>query len=256
MILNTFDLEDLYHRVNEHEHKKAHNPRHLTLLAEGDSYFSIGGFTSNLLMAIDKELTAKGWEVLIVNTSHPGAITHTLNDFNGLVRIAKWDACLLSVGGNDLIDLIQNCLPSGNIDKVWPKIQEKLLALRDMLPAKVPVIANGYNAIGTQRVAHFLQAGPWAGSRLADCGVPKTEHDRIVNEALRQFNIKLKALEVEGIYVANDTLYTLALPTWPDSVWKWAKTTVWRNEIHPSFEGYKILASMHWVPTIMRLCMK
>ncbi len=104
-------------------------------LAQGDSWFSIGAFppafTSNLPVEMRFEK-----HVVIVNCARPGAELQHMTDttsnpaFVGLLtgRLAmKWDAILISGGGNDLIDAARTG-PAAPIDK-------RLLLKADERPA-------------------------------------------------------------------------------------------------------------------------
>ena len=262
MILNPTNNER-YEILDEYIGLRSSSPHNtLMILAEGDSHFSIGGMTSNILMAVDKELTRKGWNVLIANASCPGDTTRDVGSYDGLLYLADWDACLLSIGGNDLIEALpqivtpnQHAKPYVNIQSMWGSVEEKL---NSMITAfhlhypKAPVLLNGYCAIGTQRKSALFQAGPWAGPQLAALGIDETFHDATVNEALRQFNGNLSALAGGRKVAAINTLYALPIPTWSDSLWKKGGNWAWRNEIHPSIQGYNVLASMYWVPTLLR----
>ena len=85
---------------------------HGKCLAQGDSWFSIGslppGLTTNVLAQLELSRS-----VAIVNCARPGAVLHHMTDTctdREFVRLLtgplahKWNAILLSGGGNDLID--------------------------------------------------------------------------------------------------------------------------------------------------------
>lgn len=83
-------------------------------LAQGDSWFSIGGFTTNMLTPL-----ALSQSAVAVNCAHPGwemvrmVDARRAPDFVNLLlgRVAEqWDAILLSGGGNDVIDFLRTPL--------------------------------------------------------------------------------------------------------------------------------------------------
>ncbi|MBM3394897.1 MAG: hypothetical protein FJY37_09745 [Betaproteobacteria bacterium] len=90
------------------------------LLAEGDSWFSMGGVpVENLLFELDFPSPA-----IVVNIAEPGDDIVRMADpkrvklfqrLVGLGRFAyKWDAILLSGGGNDFIDQASEILRTGD----------------------------------------------------------------------------------------------------------------------------------------------
>ena len=210
-------------------------------LAEGDSWFSIGGWTGNLLMALDDAHT------LIVNCASPG---DRLNDMGrGLFSramaradgVAAWDAVLLSGGG---YDLLANCAefvvpdPAGTIDydamldtlvRIEREIERLLILCRTGQPG-VPVFMHTYDHPPVSRRWWFWQLGPWVSPVLRAACIDRTRWDglaammidnlveRLVAVAKRWDGVTL--VDTRGCLLASD----------------------WRNELHPNLIGYHELA--------------
>lgn len=210
-------------------------------LAEGDSWFSLGGWTGNLLMALDDEQT------LIVNCASPG---DTLDDMGrglfsrALARadgVAPWTAVLLSGGGNDLL---ANCAefivpdPAGPIDYdamlgtlAWVEREiERLLILCRAGQPGVPVFMHSYDHPPVSRRWWFWQLGPWVSPVLRAACIDRARWDglaammidnlveRLVAVAQRWDGVTL--VDTRGCLLASD----------------------WQNEIHPKTIGYHELA--------------
>src|SRR5258706_7948583 len=96
------------------------------ILAEGDSWFSIGAIpSSNLLF----ELRFEKWTV-ILNLAYPGDTVAHMSELASNIDLVhvlaakrfnyKWDAILLSGGGNDIVDVASTLVldqPSGDPTK-------------------------------------------------------------------------------------------------------------------------------------------
>lgn len=223
------------------------------LLAEGDSWFSLGGATSNLLMSLDRA------DSLIVNCASPG---DELGDcaaiggdtFAALLAptdgIPKWDAVLLSAGGNDLARRCGECIRhrlvhgdliySGHIDRdalteLLSDIESHLIRFLRICQAGqpgVPVICHTYDYPPVHRRWWPWAFGPWIAPVLREASVPREAWSDIVMEMMNALAERYHrvANEYPALHVV-DSLGEL-LPT------------EWRNEIHPSPAGYAHLARL------------
>lgn len=241
-----------------------HADRHLTealldprwrrrLLAEGDSWFSIGGITSNLLMCLDRA------DTLIVNCASPGdalADSRAIggDTFAALLAptdgIPEWDAVLLSAGGNDLIrrcgEFVRTRAESGGLiytsrvdrdvlTEVLSDIESDLIRFLRICQAGqpgVPVVAHTYDYPPADRRWMPWSFGPWIAPVLREARVPREAWSDIVMEMMNALAERYHrvANEYPALHVV-DSLGEL-LPT------------EWRNEIHPSPTGYAHLARL------------
>ena len=229
------------------EHRRAIGDPVRVYLAEGDSWFSIGGLTSNLLQALD------GHDTLIVSCAMPGDTIRKMsalgNEPFALLLEPEhgtdWDAVLLSAGGNDLLADIGCMISQGNLDN-------------DLVDSVLDGIELGYQAmVGTVRRHHdcpihchtydypvsdprggWFRLGPWIGDKLTACGIPENRHDQIITDLIDALAERLRRV---ADLTVHDTRGTLDPGTWS----KWRSQKHWRNEIHPSFDGYRRLAA-HW----------
>jgi lysophospholipase L1-like esterase len=213
-------------------------------LAEGDSWFSIGGATSNLLIALDDP------DTLIVSCAYPGDTLRNMAQMGNepfLMLLtpwygAIWDGVLLSAGGNDVL---------GNISRLVNRdglILNRVVSLLDDIEAgylrltrsvaieqRCPVYAHTYDYPVSDPHGGFWRLGPWVGDKLLAAGIDVDRHDEIISDlidlmASRLYRIPgLKVQETRGILQRH----------------RWGMIggqKHWRNEIHPSKSGYDLLA--------------
>lgn len=210
-------------------------------LAEGDSWFSIGGLTGNLLMALDDDNT------LIVNCASPGdtlpemgrgAFARVLATTHG---VPPWDAVLLSGGGNDLLQACRHFVvpdPAGPVDydalvSMLNGIESHLVRLlvlcRSGQPG-VPVYVHTYDHPPVSRRWWFWQAGPWVSPVLQMAGIDRSRWD------------SLAAMLIDSL---AERLHRIAM-SWPGLTVVETRGQLmaqdWHNEIHPKFVGYHELA--------------
>lgn len=214
------------------------------LLADGDSWFSIGGWTGNLLQPLDDGL------VLIVNCAYPGdelADSRAIgnDEFAALLAptdgIAQWDGVLLSAGGNDVIkaagDFVcgraeEGYLDRSALDEVLDAYERQLIRFLRLCHAAqpgVPVFCHTYDYPPVARRWHFWHIGPWLAPIFRAHDIPRGDWHAIsvsiIDElAERMFN------------VAGDWPVLTVVDT-RDHL----GTSDWRNEIHPSVRGYAVL---------------
>lgn len=243
------------------------------ILAEGDSWFSLGGIpTSNLLFSLRFRKST-----LIINCAQPGdtirrmgvlAQDRALRD--ALTAGVAWDLILLSGGGNDLIDEADEillspqkrqaspgvgpgdyCDPSA-IDNLVRTVQEgyrAIVALRDAPGSTArgkPILTHTYDYITPRNApARFLlipMLGPWLYRALIEAAVPQPDWrgvsdyltDRLAEAILA---LRTGAHALPDFYVV-DTRGTLSRAKTGEV----GESGDWMNEIHPSIDGYKKLA--------------
>ncbi|MGA8055202.1 MAG: hypothetical protein WCA12_15335, partial [Burkholderiales bacterium] len=237
------------------------------ILAEGDSWFSIGAIpSSNLLWDLELERQAA-----IVNIAYPGDV---------IVRVAamarnpdlrtmlvderrgwQWHAILLSGGGNDLIDAADRVVrlpasPSTDADDYIDKARladlvrnvqrnyRQIVALRDSgWNRQVPIVTHTYDyATPRNSGAKFFGAiglaGPWLHRAFEVIGVPKRVRVALADRLLDALSEAILALgrELPAFHVV-ETRRTLvrADPAARD------ESGDWLNEIDPNATGYRKL---------------
>lgn len=243
------------------------------ILAEGDSWFSIGAIpSSNLLF----ELRFEKWTA-ILNLAYPGdTIAHMseLASNSDLVRVLatknfnyKWDAILLSGGGNDIIDVAgtlvlnqpsgdpkepSSYIDTGRLTTILKEIQAgytRIVELRDAVDSQckgVPIIVHTYdyptprNAPATFLVAPV--AGPWLYKAFAGKGVDPTLQqgatDYLINrlaESLHELTTGDNALSNFHVVRTCGTLIRAESEA--------GNSNDWLNEIHPNHDGYRKISS-------------
>lgn len=214
-------------------------------LAEGDSWFSFGGATSNLLMALDTN------DTLIVSCASPGDTMRNINTMGNSAfwRMlsprfgAKWDGVLLSAGGNDLLGDVSRVLLGGNINRELLAMTVEDIAagyrrivrmVRDY--SGCPVHAHTYDYPVSDPYGGWFRAGPWIGDKLLAYGVPYNRHDDIITDLIDALASKLHV--IDGLTI-HDTRGTLEPGVWRKIGWQ----KHYRNEIHPTVAGYRKLAA-------------
>lgn len=242
------------------------------ILAEGDSWFSMGGIpTSNLLF----NLKFNGF-VIVVNCARPGDTIRRIGKIAKNPNLKKamsrrdgyaWDAILLSGGGNDLIDDIGKIIKRfsqrksdpaeycdlDELDKTLASVEKgyrKVIELRDKTGSSCkgkPVITHTYDWMTPRnapaRFFPFKLFGPWIYTALKDSRVPQSEWNTISDFVVGSLRDTIKGLtrganKLPDFHVVNtqDTITPAAL----------GETGVsggWMNEIHPTGDGYKAIAA-------------
>ena len=242
------------------------------LLAEGDSWFSLGGIpTSNLLYSLRLPHRA-----IVVNCAKPGDTIRRMGQVaaNTDLREAMshnfgyaWDLILLSGGGNDLIDDAVDIVrprsgPAGNpaswcdearllqtLDDVEQGYR-RIVAMRDRADSScpgVPVVTHTYDWVTPRNApANFLTVpffGPWLYTAVLSAGVPESMWNPVSDYLLGRLRDALKAL-AKGpdrlpnfhVVVTQGTLVRAEMGVTLES-------NDWMNEIHPNYGGYRKLAS-------------
>ena len=133
------------------------------ILAEGDSWFTIGGlFAPNLLMSMRFHK-----DTLILNCASPGdtivhmsALAHNYVYKEALRYNYAWDAILLSGGGNDLIDRADEIiLDKAQRQGLSPSTARPTTATRKS--------STGWSTISSWATAHWSRSGTMPPARPA-----------------------------------------------------------------------------------------
>jgi len=253
----------------------------LRLLAEGDSWFSIGALnpvkSANLLqeMAFSQRNVA-------VNCAQPGDTLQRMVDtrrdpqFVSLLAGAKariWDGLLLSAGGNDLIDALSSRgagVPQNKrlllrdsewgpgsagaarylSDAGWATFSgylaanfEALLALRDSGPSRgCPVFMHGY-AVPTPRPAGAGPAGPWLLPSIEAYAIPEADRAALAQLLIERLAALLSGLAADRTRFPNLHFFdSTRLPIERAAPGTSGESGDWINEIHLNRAGCRKLA--------------
>lgn len=251
------------------------------LLAEGDSWFTIGAVPSSNLLY---ELRFPRW-TQVLNLAYPGDTLRHIGDIAGNGDLRKWlakpgfaspfTALLLSGGGNDLIDAASELISPTPLEGQDPKRPEsylhgagvtalvetvqdglrRIIALRDSEGSKsrgAPAFVHTYDyATPRNAPARFLSgpavSGPWLYRALQPTGLDIALQQRIADVLVDRL--------AEGLWALDSTrgMAGLQLPAF--HVVETRNTLVranpaelgssndWLNEIHPTMDGYRKVAA-------------
>jgi lysophospholipase L1-like esterase len=241
------------------------------LLAEGDSWFSIGALPSSNLLY---ELRLKRW-AQVFNIAYPGDTLRRVADLAANRDLSTWlakpnfathfDALLLSAGGNDLIAAAPRLLrsepaagalpddPAAYVDAqalaaLLSDLRDgiaRIVALRDSEPSAsrgAPLFVHTYDYLTPRNApARFLNVptrGPWLYPVLVAAGVNAEMRQRVARLLVDALADTLLSLALPAVHVV-DTRNTLA-PADPAST---GSSGDWLNEIHPTPAGYRKIAA-------------
>jgi lysophospholipase L1-like esterase len=242
------------------------------ILAEGDSWFTVSGMPAyNLLFELRFHKQTQ-----IANCARPGDTIRHMSQIsaNPLLRRAltggfRWDAILLSGGGNDLIDQADDIIRSraerhpaqprapedycdqAKLAALIGDIQEgfrRIAALRDAPGSPnhgVPILTHTYDyATPRNAPARFVfgHLGPWLFRALNGCEVPKERWLAVAKYLSDRLADGILALQngpaaIDNFHVVDTrrTLIQADMDSRGDS-------NDWQNEIHPNGLGYEKLA--------------
>jgi hypothetical protein len=244
------------------------------VLAEGDSWFTLGGVpSSNLLFNI--QVTKP---TALVTIAKPGDTIIKMGDPDRMLQLRRliaiprfaytWDAILLSGGGNDLIDAAPELLkrndaatgdPADYVDsaalqQLIDKVQgayAAIVAVRDDDSSQCkgkPIYVHTYDyPTPRDSPARFLGAGilgPWLYPAFLLADIPEPMWTAVSDYLLDQLAEAILALDSQsgsrplpGVFVleTRKTLNRARL----GSI---ASDGDWANEIHPNTTGYRKLA--------------
>lgn len=247
------------------------------LLAEGDSWFTIGAIpSSNLLF----ELRLAQW-TRILTIAYPGDTVIHMSDIASNKDLRKvlaktgsnypFHALLLSGGGNDVIDAAADIIrprpgstqPEDHIDHAvlaakLAEIQDsyaRIVALRDSAKSQSqgkPILVHTYDyPTPRDAPATFVGAipvlGPWLYPAFKNSGLDIALQQRIVNRVMDALAEALLSLDSQRgqpdkrlpAFHVVDTRNTLVQAN-PTEV---GNSNDWLNEIHPNHDGYRKIAN-------------
>ena len=245
------------------------------ILAEGDSWFTLGGLpTSNLLFTLRVPDTA-----IIVNCAMPGDTIRHMAEIasNRELQAAcsgrfgySWDAILLSGGGNDLIDRVRAILSPPEDRLAEPAAPEdycdetalqslladvtdgyrSIVALRDVPGSScpgAPVIAHRYDWVTPRnspaRFVGIPAKGPWLFPALTEAEVPVGDWLAVSDYLLSRLGDAIAELaspgprQLPGFHVVDTRGALVRADLGATGV-----SHDWMNEIHPTSDGYRKLA--------------
>jgi hypothetical protein len=246
-------------------------------LAQGDSWFSFGAIppflTTNLLWGLELSTGT-----CIVNCASPGAQIRRMANttrsrkflqlLNGSVAM-KWDAILLSGGGNDVIDAVESTDASPSLrllrfqpewgdpalgphkyvsDPGWETLRVHLRAVfegfitaRDRgVNRDQPVILHTYDLAAPRNAPAGLGFGPWLSKAFGNAySIPQADWNMVAEELFNRLHTLLKEFTQDFVNVhLVDTIGMLTPAANDDG----AATADWQNEIHPTRDGYQKLS--------------
>lgn len=250
------------------------------MLAEGDSWFSFGSLLGNNLL----NRLAFERRTLVTSTARPGdTLKHMADwwgdpDFAALVdggphgnRAWEFDAILLSGGGNDLIDavndrvvdqqLLRKLLPGSDPGMpedcvhadAWDLFEGYLranfgmvlqLAANSARNGATPIFVHTYDYPTPNDAPAALGSGPWLLPAMVAHNIPEPMHQPLADHLIERLAHVVRTLGLANVHVI-DTLGTLVRAA-PDSR---GNSNDWLNEIHPNAGGYRKLAAA-WRATI------
>lgn len=245
------------------------------VLAEGDSWFHIGGLTKlgNTRNLIDK-IAIENKHTLLVNMALSGDTVRRIStsfgssDFRQMLADHRWNLILLSAGGNDLIDaltedlsyivdgttlsIIQTAADNGDADSyinhdhlnlllafLKEKYDDLFDYIRGTINSAVPIVIHTYDyptARNAPAKVFVLKKGPWLLEAFKKKAVPKKYWNEITDFIFESLANTLLSLNEGNVHVVK-THGTLLRA---DSVEGSDKD--WLNEIHPNAKGLEKLA--------------
>ena len=252
-------------------------------LAQGDSWFSIGHMppwcTTNVLQQMTLSRAA-----VAVNCAHPGmelshmadsstepAFLNLLNGSGNAKLAWKWDAILMSGGGNDLIDAAQadpqgqpgarlllradEWAGAGGVERYLSEpgsqafcghldlVLFNLLEERDRnVNLGVPLLLHSYDFVTVRNAPAGPGLGPWLYQAMNDIyRIPATDWDALSDVLIRRLQALMRSLGQKYAgrnVIVVDSVGTLARAAAGTS----GVSGDWENEIHPTPHGYALLA--------------
>ena len=247
------------------------------LLAEGDSWFSLndllphGQLPTNILYNLRFRRST-----MIISCATPGDTIKNMSTIarNTNLRQAlskdglKWDAILLSGGGNDFLEDAQDVLLDKSERKSRPSKPEdfcdeealqhmiaaiqqnyrKIARLRDREGGSArgkPIVTHTYDYVvprnSPARFVNIPVSGPWIYREFKQAKIPQKHWNDLSNYLLDTLATGIKALAdpqtgIDNFHVV-DTQGVLT-PAEPGST---GESNDWINEFHPSGGGYRKL---------------
>lgn len=256
-------------------------------IAQGDSWFSIGALPPTRTTRVVAELRLEK-STVVVNCAKPGAVLRRMTDTSREVQFLrllrgkfalKWDAMLLSGGGNDLIDAIgsspagppnQRLLrtpaergagPLTGADYVsepgWEVFANHISAVFNQLVDErdaginkgIPLVWHNYARVMPRPSGAGLGFGPWLLPALQLYQVPQADLLLVSDELIGRLATLLRDIvaarmardPAANLHIADSQSAGLDLsaPGSEDSSGDWI------NEIHPTRGGYQKVAGAY-----------
>ena len=242
-------------------------------LAEGDSWFAWAHInlrkSSNLLEQLQFVETS-----VVVSCAYTGDVIRNMGDMasNGLfaneMRAVKYDAILLSGGGNDLIDALEaradvagiiQARASGALEQAASYINaaalstllgevlkgyQQIIAYRASTPnSNTPIVLHTYDYPTARNApATFFGkpvSGPWLLPAMQAAAVPDVLQKAVTKSVYDQLSTALLTLHAPSnkVYVVRTT-GTIE----PAKAGDTGLSGDWINEIHPNQHGYALIA--------------
>lgn len=268
------DIGRYWKEASRHIHKTK-------LLIEGDSWFSIPDI-ANIPVQLDSML-----DLSILCLANPGDTLEDLSSGSQFKRIEsliknsrygqKWDAVMLSCGGNDVIGPeIKKLLrtPSdesslnpidyiniSSVDEVTKLIKKRLILIkrlrdRSTINSKTPIFVHTYCYLTPRNVAHEIfawkVAGPWIYPHMIDRNIINCKLQQgIVSILLDKFYDILNEIQNEpgsNFYVIDirQSLKPVACAS------RDTESEYWDDEIHPSSKGFSRITKNFFVPALKK----
>ncbi|MBI3524812.1 MAG: hypothetical protein HY066_09915 [Betaproteobacteria bacterium] len=246
-------------------------------LAEGDSWMDRSAmFHTSLLQQLAPRMDAAGDDVLVINLAHFGDTMRRIGecangDFKQWLNTAfswKFDAILLSAGGNDFIDAARdpdagqgilrnlavtppptlgrdclnrnaiNTLVTQYLDPGFSKLYQEVQASRH---AGVPIFLNSYDTPTARNAPAFPGGSSWLYASYVKNGIPSNLWPDLTNSIFDEVKATITRWLIgrSGLYQVptNGTL----IPSAPGST---GDSGDWLNEIHPNASGWDKLADV------------
>ena len=256
-------------------------------LAQGDSWFSIGALPPTRTTRVVAELRLER-STVVVNCAKPGAVLQRMTNTSKEVQFLKllrgkmalkWDALLISGGGNDLIDAIGSA-PTGAPDQRllrtpaergngplsgadyisepgWQvfaahigAVFNQLVDERDSgINRSTPLVWHNYARVMPRPSGAGLGFGPWLLPAIDQYQVPVADRLLVSDQLIGRLGKLVadiiaarKAKDPDcNLHVADSQSAGLELAA-PDSS---DESGDWMNEIHPTRNGYRKVAGAY-----------
>ncbi len=254
-------------------------------LAEGDSWMDRSSmFEGSLLQQLARTMDAAGDDVLIINLAMFGDTMRRIGDcvagdFKMWLRTQfswKFDAVLLSAGGNDFIDAAREPDPGQGILKdlagaptpasghdcirrdavaalVTQYLDPNFALLRDQVQnsrhANTPIFLNNYDTPTARNAPAFPGGRAWLFNAYTKNSIPSTLWPDLTDSFFNDVQTTIARWKVgrpNVVSVPTDGTLTPALPLAPGN------SNDWLNEIHPNQAGWKKLAQV-WQTEIKKV---
>jgi hypothetical protein len=291
MRMPSYQVLTVNRRQFENEYWNQLNDFAWVFLAEGDSWFSYGSLKFRNVL-LDMQLP---YRTLILDTGEPGDTLRRMHETARNRELyfyltnrsgRRWNAILLSGGGNDVIDA------SWNAEIGAPEIFNRpadpssitLANLRDIIkqPAYDSLFAYiaanvrqivlegrdqpGGNSINVPLFMHtyallqprdapvqVLNRGPWLYHACRWLGIDQSLWIEVARMVLTDLATTLKALALPDFHVIDTlALTTSMVPAVSGSI---GNSNDWENEIHPNRGGYRKLAGT-WADELVKVLPK